>query len=147
MASTSGLTRRRGAGGGGGSNDASGAGGGSSTPDVGPDTSYETGENGHRIAFDPRDLSESAERSKQPKLTLMEEVLLLGIKDREVCPPERFSLSLSCCLVTPFPLRAVRATKVLAVFDSGVTRHYNAPCHAQWSSHARELEFRHDKTT
>lgn len=101
MASTSGLTRRRGAGGGGGSGDAAG-GGGSSTPDareVGPDTSYETGENGHRIAFDPRDLSESAERSKQPKLTLMEEVLLLGIKDREVCPPTRLYISLG--LVTP----------------------------------------------
>ncbi|KAJ4399305.1 Vacuolar protein sorting-associated protein 74 [Neurospora sp. IMI 360204] len=86
MASTSGLTRRRGAGGGGGgSSDVGGGGGGgaSDTRDLGPDTSYETGENGHKIAFDPRDLSESAERSKQPKLTLMEEVLLLGIKDRE----------------------------------------------------------------
>lgn len=99
MASTSGLTRRRGAGGGGGgSSDVGGGGGGASdTRDVGPDTSYETGENGHRIAFDPRDLSESAERSKQPKLTLMEEVLLLGIKDREVCP----HVSLSLSLVTP----------------------------------------------
>ena len=36
------------------------------------------------IAFDPRDISESAERSKQPKLTLMEEVLLLGLKDKQV---------------------------------------------------------------
>lgn len=51
---------------------------------TGPETSYESGENGHKIAFDPRDMSESAERSKQPKLTLMEEVLLLGLKDKEV---------------------------------------------------------------
>ncbi|KAK4463343.1 Golgi phosphoprotein 3-domain-containing protein [Cladorrhinum samala] len=88
MATTSGLTRRRG-----------GGGGGAGTPTTedsspqphsstnstagGPETSYESGENGHRIAFDPRDISESAERSKQPKLTLMEEVLLLGLKDKQ----------------------------------------------------------------
>lgn len=52
--------------------------------DAGPETSYENSENGHKIAFDPRDLSESAERSKQPKLTMMEEVLLLGLKDKQV---------------------------------------------------------------
>lgn len=49
-----------------------------------PETSYASGENGHKIAFDPRDISESEERSKQPKLTLMEEVLLLGLKDKQV---------------------------------------------------------------
>lgn len=49
-----------------------------------PETSYTGGENGHKIAFDPRDISESEERSKQPKLTLMEEVLLLGLKDKQV---------------------------------------------------------------
>ncbi|KAK2796501.1 hypothetical protein FQN49_009012, partial [Arthroderma sp. PD_2] len=43
-----------------------------------------TGENGHKIAFDPRDISENEERNKQPKLTLMEEVLLLGLKDKQV---------------------------------------------------------------
>lgn len=50
----------------------------------GPETSFTNTENGHKIAFDPRDLSETAERSKQPKLTLMEEVLLLGLKDKQV---------------------------------------------------------------
>jgi len=85
---TSGLTRRRGAGGGGAG---SGTGSGAdeerrATPSIGPPiTSYENGENGHRIAYDPHDISESAERSKQPKLTLMEEVLLLGLKDKQVC--------------------------------------------------------------
>ncbi len=49
-----------------------------------PETSYTGGENGHKIAFDPRDISESEERNKQPKLTLMEEVLLLGLKDKQV---------------------------------------------------------------
>lgn len=50
----------------------------------GPETSFTNSENGHKIAFDPRDLSETEERSKQPKLTLMEEVLLLGLKDKQV---------------------------------------------------------------
>jgi golgi phosphoprotein 3 len=49
-----------------------------------PETSFSNSENGHKIAFDPRDMSESAERSKQPKLTLMEEILLLGLKDKQV---------------------------------------------------------------
>ena len=90
MASTGGLTRRRGAGGGGGVGDNEGdpSRGASPAPRAGPsdrnpETSY-TGENGHKIAFDPRDLSESHERSKQPKLTLMEEVLLMGLKDKQV---------------------------------------------------------------
>lgn len=52
--------------------------------DNGPETSYENSENGHKIAFDPRDISESAERNKQPKLTLMDEVVLLGLKDKQV---------------------------------------------------------------
>ncbi|KOS17509.1 Vacuolar protein sorting-associated protein 74 [Escovopsis weberi] len=87
--SSSGLTRRRGAGGGSsGQNDGEGSNGPSRTSsgnikDSGPETSYENGENGHKIAFDPRDISESAERSKQPKLTMMEEVLLLGLKDKQ----------------------------------------------------------------
>ena len=90
--SASGLTRRRGGGGGGAANgdgeNGSPAGrsnAATNAKDSGPETSYESGENGHKIAFDPRDISESAERSKQPKLTLMEEVLLLGLKDKQVC--------------------------------------------------------------
>ena len=90
-ASASGLTRRRGAGGGSGENGEESstsriASPGPKTPnpsDRAPETSYESGENGHKIAFDPRDLSESAERLKQPKLTLMEEVLLMGLKDKQ----------------------------------------------------------------
>jgi Golgi phosphoprotein 3 len=94
MSSASGLTRRRGGGGGGAGGDnengdssrvASPAPKAATSRDSGPETSYESGENGHKIAFDPRDISESAERSKQPKLTLMEEVLLLGLKDKQVC--------------------------------------------------------------
>jgi len=91
MASAGGLTRRRGAAQAstdgdenGGSRVASPA--PKSTPsynDRSPETSYSSGENGHKIAFDPRDISESEERSKQPKLTLMEEILLLGLKDKQ----------------------------------------------------------------
>jgi Golgi phosphoprotein 3 len=87
---SSGLTRRRGGGGDAGGNEDESSRVASPAPksgpsrDSGPETSYEAGENGHKIAFDPRDISESAERSKQPKLTLMEEVLLLGLKDKQV---------------------------------------------------------------
>jgi len=47
--------------------------------------SIESQNSDHRIAFDPRDMEEGEERLKFPKLTLMEEVLLLGLKDKQVC--------------------------------------------------------------
>lgn len=92
MATTGGLTRRRGAGGGSstGNDDddpsrvSSPSRSGPSNESRAPETSYTGGENGHKIAFDPRDISESEERNKQPKLTLMEEVLLMGLKDKQV---------------------------------------------------------------
>ena len=85
MASTAGgLTRRRG-GATGSSTEDGGERTASPAPRAGPaETSYTSSENGHKIGIDPRDLSESAERSKQPKLTLMEEVLLMGLKDKQV---------------------------------------------------------------
>lgn len=90
MASAGGLTRRRGGGGGAEDEDTSRVASPapkntSSNESRAPETSYTGGENGHKIAFDPRDINESAERSKQPKLTLMEEVLLMGLKDKQVC--------------------------------------------------------------
>lgn len=87
MASTSGLTRRRG---GAAANNGDDEAPRVASPaprrgdDRAPETSYESGENGHKIAYDPRDISESAERSKQPKLTIMEELILLGLKDKQV---------------------------------------------------------------
>jgi Golgi phosphoprotein 3 len=91
MASAGGLTRRRGGGGGASTSNAEDDNDGSrvSSPvpknhDKAPETSYTGGENGHKIAFDPRDMQETEERNKQPKLTLMEEVLLLGLKDKQV---------------------------------------------------------------
>ncbi|KAF1979961.1 Golgi phospho protein 3 [Bimuria novae-zelandiae CBS 107.79] len=84
---TSGLTRRRGAGAGTNNGDDEANRVSSPVPkrtdDRTPETSYENSENGHKIAFDPRDMSESAERNKQPKLTLMEEVILMGLKDKQ----------------------------------------------------------------
>ena len=92
MSSSGGLTRRRGAGGVSTGDDdeqmssrvASPAPKGGPSNDRAPETSYTGGENGHKIAFDPQDISESKERSKQPKLTLMEEILLMGLKDKQV---------------------------------------------------------------
>jgi Golgi phosphoprotein 3 len=118
MASTGGLTRRRGAGGGGTTTE---DGDRSDSPARGHhqrDSSAGAGEtafiseNGHKIgrvflwggsekrerlignitAFDPRDISENQERNKLPKLTLMEEILLLGLKDKQVCCSRCFSL-------------------------------------------------------
>lgn len=95
MASQGGLTRRRGAGGGAaaaanGEEESSsrvtspGPRPANSYNDRSPETAYENSENGHKIAYDPRDISENEERTKQPKLTLMEEILLLGLKDKQV---------------------------------------------------------------
>lgn len=92
MASQGGLTRRRGAGGATTNGDeesssrvtSPGPRTANSYADRTPETAYESGENGHKIAYDPRDISENAERTKQPKLTLMEEILLLGLKDKQV---------------------------------------------------------------
>ena len=44
-------------------------------------------EGGNKIAFDPRDLGNdnSTEGGKVPRLTILEEVLLLGLKDKQVC--------------------------------------------------------------
>ena len=92
MASQGGLTRRRGGGNAAATNGDEGPASRIASPapkkndaeSRAPETSYSSSENGHKIAFDPRDISENEERSKQPKLTLMEEVILLGLKDKQV---------------------------------------------------------------
>ncbi|WFD32346.1 hypothetical protein MSPP1_003391 [Malassezia sp. CBS 17886] len=38
---------------------------------------------GGRVAYDPRDLCDERENRRHPRLTLMEEILLLGLKDRQ----------------------------------------------------------------
>lgn len=66
-----------------------------STSSSGPGANSHAGsafQGGNKIAFDPRDLEganddESRVGGKMPRLTIMEEVLLLGIKDKQVCVP------------------------------------------------------------
>lgn len=88
----SGLSRRRGGGGGPSTtngNPTGGGGGGPTSPSLGasgssrPTTPLQVGGTGHKVAYDERDL-ESGEDRIMPKLTLMEEVLLLGLKDKQV---------------------------------------------------------------
>ena len=43
-----------------------------------------TDDRGKKVAYDPRDLTDEDEVQENPRLTLMEEVLLLGLKDRAV---------------------------------------------------------------
>ena len=109
MASNGGLTRRRGGGGTSGADDENDTSRVSSPAPKGqpyenraPETSYTGGENGHKIAFDPRDISESEERNKQPKLTLMEEVLLMGLKDKQVGQVYFNYASIEVCLMHNF---------------------------------------------
>lgn len=44
-----------------------------------------------KVAFDPRDFDNGNEERSAPRLTIMEEVLLLGLKDKAVSPPLFFS--------------------------------------------------------
>jgi golgi phosphoprotein 3 len=55
-------------------------------------------EGGSKIAYDPRDLIETEQDGgKMPTLTLLEEVLLLGLKDKQV--PTHFVLA---AFIAPF---------------------------------------------
>lgn len=90
--SASGLSRRRGGGGGTAMNDPADSTAASSKPSTptpnslaSTATSAATTSNtaNHKIAFDQRDM-QSGEEKIMPKLTLMEEVLLLGLKDKQV---------------------------------------------------------------
>lgn len=60
-----------------------GAGGGAGSITPSGAEGSETPVEGHKIAYDPRDLADGREKAKQPRLTLMEEVLLLGLKDKQ----------------------------------------------------------------
>ncbi|KAF9477684.1 Golgi phosphoprotein 3 [Pholiota conissans] len=95
MASTGGLSRRRAGAASSSYNDEddnhrpSAGASRSSTPPA-PTTQHAGSafEGGHKIAFDPRDLQHDAGEEakiggKMPRLTIMEEVLLLGIKDKQ----------------------------------------------------------------
>jgi Golgi phosphoprotein 3 len=74
MASASGLQRRRNAGAYNSSHE-------NNVPTT-PDRNISS-ESGVRVAVDPNDILDDEDK-KQPNLTLMEEVLLLGLKDKQV---------------------------------------------------------------
>jgi Golgi phosphoprotein 3 len=74
----SGVTRRRVAGGG---TSSTTEGNGTTSADISYSASSPSEE--RKIAYDPKDLEDDKDK-KEPKLTLMEEVLLLGLKDRQV---------------------------------------------------------------
>ncbi|TKA56606.1 hypothetical protein B0A53_01798 [Rhodotorula sp. CCFEE 5036] len=114
MASTSGLSRRRGAGGA-----AGGAGGGatsSSSPldssthsrPTTPSAATAAAGSAHKVAYDARDLGDADEDRKLPRLTLMEEVLLLGLKDKQGYLSfwnDNISYTLRGCIVLELALR------------------------------------------
>lgn len=64
----------------GGSSDGAGN-GSSSSGNMNGRTTTAGGGSGHKIAYDPMDLETRSEEAELPKLTLMEEIILLGIKE------------------------------------------------------------------
>ncbi|KZW03040.1 putative VPS74-protein [Exidia glandulosa HHB12029] len=65
-------------------------------------------EGGGRVAYDPRDLEGEDEAKKMPKLTLLEEILLLGIKDRAGYLSfwnDNISYALRGCIIIELALR------------------------------------------
>ncbi|KAA1092300.1 hypothetical protein PGTUg99_016761 [Puccinia graminis f. sp. tritici] len=62
----------------------------------------------HKIAYDPRDLDDSTESSLNPKLTIMEEILLLGLKDKQGYLSfwnDNISYTLRGCIILELALR------------------------------------------
>ncbi|EMR08396.1 hypothetical protein PNEG_03233 [Pneumocystis murina B123] len=62
----------------------------------------------YKIVFDPLDLQEDEERRKQPCLTLMEEVLLLGLKNKQGYLPfgnDNISYILRGCIILELAFR------------------------------------------
>jgi Golgi phosphoprotein 3 len=65
-------------------------------------------EGGARVAYDPRDMERDEEAKKMPRLTLLEEVLLLGIKDRAGYLSfwnDNISYALRGCIILELALR------------------------------------------
>jgi len=92
-----------------GSSHASGSGSGSASASGGPSSGTQaTTGTGHKIAFDPQDLETRDEELEQPLLTLMEEIILLGIKDKSGLLSfwnDNISYTLRGCIVMELALR------------------------------------------
>ncbi|GAA5824123.1 hypothetical protein JCM10212_006563 [Sporobolomyces blumeae] len=70
--------------------------------------SSSTGGGGHKVAYDERDLNDATEHGAMPRLTLMEEVLLLGLKDKQGYLSfwnDNISYTLRGCIVLELALR------------------------------------------
>ncbi|CAN6634655.1 vacuolar protein sorting-associated protein 74 [Trichomonascus vanleenenianus] len=76
-------------------------------------------ENGRRVAYDPEDIGSTVEDTKKnPRLTLMEEVLLLGLKDSQGYLSfwnDNISYALRGCILMELALRG----KIAMVSDPG----------------------------
>jgi len=64
-----------------GSNSASAGGAGPGSSNGSSAMASSGSKSGHKIAYDPRDLETNSDEHEMPKLTLMEEVLLVGLKE------------------------------------------------------------------
>ena len=93
----------------------------SSSGNKAPPTNTPSG--GGRVAYDPRDFQDDAESNKMPRLTLMEEVLLLGLKDKAVSP-----VSVQNPLRYAYPSYLDYLTSRLALVPDQLTR--RAICHS-----------------
>ena len=106
--------------GGGGAGIGGGASSSSTTSAGGQVGSSSSGVEGRsKIAFDPRDYengSMGGERERMPRLTVMEEVLLLGLKDKQVGPP------------SPPPLASLLCDVPRLTITRGTTRRARATC-------------------
>jgi len=79
-------------------------------------------EGGNKVAYDPRDLDTDGEAKKMPRLTLMEEVLLLGLNDRQGYLSfwnDNISYTLRGCIILELALRR----RIAMVKDSGRRRY------------------------
>ncbi|GMG18824.1 unnamed protein product [Ambrosiozyma monospora] len=76
---SSGLSRRRGAGGKSDSTNTNSL----NSPSTINDSTSSLPLNNHKVAYDPQDILQTTKERDSPLLTLMEEVLLVGLKDKE----------------------------------------------------------------
>ncbi|KAG5357981.1 Vacuolar protein sorting-associated protein 74 [Yarrowia sp. B02] len=78
-------------------------------------------EDGPKIGYDPKDIQTAEEEDKQPRLTLMEEVLLMGLKDQQGYLSfwnDNISYALRGCIIMELALRG----KVQMVNDTNRRR-------------------------
>jgi len=82
-------------------------------------------EGGGKIAFDPRDLETEGEGKSMPRLTILEDVLLLGIKDKQGYLSfwnDNISYALRGCIIMELALR-----KRIAMVKDSARRRYPLP--------------------